>query len=148
MKSLLIGMFFCFAFVLSINAQDDPKPVYDRNNMTAMYNIGTNLSVDEIENCAVRKYTGKILSVSEEYPDVTTIIKTPKFKEYISVNTETMSMADRSNFFYSLLKAGKTVQITAYMCGSGGFLYATSVKTISVSVSKRKKKQALFKVKS
>lgn len=42
-------------------------------------------------------------------------------------------MADRSNFFYSLSSKGKRVQIGAYMCGSGGFMYATSVKSLGAS---------------
>lgn len=143
MKIIIVEILFVFIFVLSANAQDNssPRAIYDRNNnMVAMYNIGTNLDANEIEFCSVEKYIGNLTSISKDYPNVEVIIQTKKRKEYISLNTESMSMADRSNFFYSLLRKGKRVEIGAYMCGSGGFLYATSVRSIPATASKRKKK--------
>lgn len=142
MKTLFLGLIISISFILPANAQDkdSPKAVYTRNNiMTAMYNIGVNLSADEIQNCSVEKYIGNLVSVSEGYPDVEVVVQTQKRKEYISLNTESMSMADRSNFFDSLLKKAKRVQIGVYMCGSGGFLYATSVKSLNNTTSKQKK---------
>ena len=116
------------------------RPIYDRkNNMIAMYEIGVGDGLD-VDFCSVEKITGTILSVSEDYPEVITVIRTTKGNESISVNTERMSMADRSNFFYGLLKKGKKVHIGAYMCGSGAFYYATSVKSLTPVGSPRGKK--------
>jgi len=116
------------------------KTVYDHNNvMTAIYNIGVGEDLDT-ESCSVEKIVGKVFSVSEDYPEVLAVILTSQGKQFIYVNTQSMSMADRSNFFYSLLKKGKRVQIGTYMCGSGGFMYATSVNSLGASTTKRKKK--------
>jgi hypothetical protein len=137
MRKLFTLLIFTLVFATYANAQ---KPVYDRNNvMTAIYNIGVDEGLDT-ESCSVEKIVGKVLSVSEDYPEVSAVILTSQGKQSVSVNTESMSMADRSNFFYSLLKKGKRVQIGAYMCGSGGFMYATSVKVLSTTTTKRKKK--------
>lgn len=133
--SLIILTSFTFA-----QSNRSPKAVYDKNNnMIAIYYIGTGLSKDEIEFCSIEKFSGKIISVGSEYPENSFVIQTRKRKEDISVNTENMSMADRSNFYESLLKKNKRVIVSAYMCGSGGFLYTTSVKAITVKKKVRTK---------
>jgi hypothetical protein len=134
MKKAFLLVILTLAGATFANAQ---KPVYDRNNvMTAFYNIGDNDGSD----CRVERITGKVVSVDEDYPDASAIILTSRGKSSVNVNTESMSMADRSNFFYSLFKRGKRVQIVANVCGTGSFMYATSVKLAGAVSTKRKAK--------
>ncbi len=142
MKKLFTLLITFLILASFINAQSDKSPnaVYDKNNnMIAIYNIGTGLSKDEIEFCSAEKFSGRIISIDSDYPESSFVLQTRKRKENISVNTENMSMADRSNFYESLLKKNKRVVVSAYMCGSGGFLYATSVKAIIVKKKVEKK---------
>lgn len=133
MKDMVLLILLILMFSNFVVAQ---RYVYNKNVMTAMYDM--NHGDLDTESCGRRNITGKIYSIDEDYPILTAVLLGSEGKEPIILNTESMSMADRSNFFYSLIKKGKRVQIGAYVCGSGGFTYVRSVKSLGIVNSKRK----------
>jgi hypothetical protein len=109
-----------------VGKQDDaPNPVFKGERMIALYNL-----FPENKNCALRTFLGPIVSTGGKYPEMDVTLRTQTGEVTIGFSTENLSMVVIGNLFHSLVVKGKRIQVDAYLCGSGGFLWANNFKAL------------------